>query len=214
MIRSSVLRSRQVRRGLLAGTALTAAVLLSACGGGDSSSSGSGTDHGGMTPSTAAASTATFNDADVTFAQSMIMHHKEAIEMASMADSRAASAEVKDLASKIKEAQQPEIDTMTAWLTAWDKPTAMPSMSGMPSMDGSMPGAMSDADMKKLMDAKGAEFDKQFLTMMITHHQGAVEMAKQETAQGANPDAKALGEKIITDQQAEITTMKGLLDRV
>ncbi len=70
-------------------------------------------------PSTAAsASTATFNDADVTFAQSMIMHHQQAIEMASMAESRAASTEVKDLAGKIKAAQQPEIDTMNDWLIA------------------------------------------------------------------------------------------------
>jgi uncharacterized protein (DUF305 family) len=57
-------------------------------------------------------------------------------------------------------------------------------------------------------------FDKHFLTMMITHHDGAVTMVKQEAAQGANPDARALAEKIIADQQAEITTMKGILGRL
>jgi uncharacterized protein (DUF305 family) len=215
MMRSSALPSTVLRRGLLAGAAVTATLLLSACGGGDSSSSGSGMDHG-MTPTTAAA--ATFNDADVTFAQSMIPHHKQAVEMASMADSRASDAQVKELASKIKAAQQPEIDTMNEWLTAWDKPAAMPSMStdsDMSGMDhGSMSGMMSDADMNMLMNAKGAAFDKQFLTMMISHHRGAIEMATQETAEGSNPDAKALAQKINTDQQAEITTIKAILGRL
>jgi len=73
---------------------------------------------------------------------------------------------------------------------------------------------MTDEDMNKLMDVKGAAFDKQFLTMMISHHEGAIQMAQQEVAQGSNPDAKALAQKIVTDQQAEITTMKDLLQEV
>ena len=211
-----MLPSAALRRGLLTGAAVTATLVLSACGG-DGGASGSGTEHGNMTPSTgASASTATFNDADVAFAQSMIMHHQEAIEMASMAETRASNAEVKELAGKIEAAQQPEIETMTQWLTSWGQPTAMPSMSsGMPGMEsGSMPGSMSAEDMAKLMDAKGAEFDRQFLTMMIAHHEGAIEMAKQEATQGSNPEAKAPAEKIVADQQAEITTMKGLLERL
>jgi uncharacterized protein (DUF305 family) len=219
MMRTSVLPSSALRRGLLAGAALTTTLVLSACGGTDTSSSSSA-EHSGMTmaPSSAPASTATFNDADVTFAQSMIEHHRQAIAMASMAGSRAASSKVKDLATKIKNAQQPEIDTMTGWLTAWGKPTPMPSVSmgsGMSGMDHtSMPGMMSTDDMAKLMDAKGAAFDKQFLTMMISHHEGAITMAKQETAHGSNPDATALAQKIVTDQQAEIATMKRLLAQV
>ena len=216
MMKTSALPSAVLRRGLLAGAAVTATLVLSACGG-DNSSSGSGMDHGGM-PATggAPAGAATFNDADVTFAQAMIEHHRQAIEMAAMADGRAADAEVKDLATKIQAAQQPEIDTMSQWLTAWGKPAPMPGMSSaMPGMDhGSMPGAMTEADMKKLMDAKGASLDKQFLMMMIAHHEGAIEMAQQETAQGSNPEAKTLVQKIVTDQQAEIATMKKILARL
>jgi uncharacterized protein (DUF305 family) len=220
MMRSSVLPSSVLlRRGLLAGAAVTASLVLSACGAGDDTSSGSGMAHGAATtPASAAASAATFNDADVTFAQSMIPHHQQAVQMAAMADGRASSAEVKDLAAKIKTAQQPEIDTMNQWLTAWGKPTAMPGMSqgaDMPDMGhGAMPGMMSGTDMTKLMDAKGKNFDKRFLTMMIAHHQGAITMAKDETAKGSNTDAKSLAEKIITDQQAEITTMQGLLSKL
>ncbi|WP_346015985.1 DUF305 domain-containing protein [Couchioplanes caeruleus] len=216
---SSSLPSAVLRRGLLAGAAVTATLILSACGGGDDTSSGSGMDHGGMATSAApSSSTAAFNDADAMFAQNMIKHHQQAITMAALADSRAASADVKQLAGKIKEAQQPEIDTMNQWLTAWGQATPVPNMgmeSAMPDMDhGAMPGSMTDADMKKLMDAKGAAFDKQFLTMMISHHEGAIQMAQQEVAQGSNPEAKALAQKIVTDQQAEITTMKNLLQKV
>ncbi len=79
---------------------------------------------------------------------------------------------------------------------------------------GPMPGAISGADMRKLMDITGTEFDRQFLTMMIAHHQGAVTMAREEAAEGSNTDAKALAAKIVTDQQAEIATMQGILDRL
>ena len=219
MMRSSSLPSAVLRRGLLTGAAVTATLVLSACGGGDDSSSGSGMDHGGMTASTApSSSTATFNDADVTFAQSMIKHHQQAITMAALADTRAANADVKELAGKIQEAQQPEIDTMNTWLTAWGQATPMPGMSmesAMPGMDhGSMPGEMTENDMNKLTNAKGAAFDKQFLTMMISHHEGAIQMAQQEAAQGSKADAKALAQKIVTDQQAEISTMKGMLEQL
>ncbi|TNH28718.1 DUF305 domain-containing protein [Micromonospora orduensis] len=213
-------RSVVLRRAGLAGVAVTAAVLLSACGGDDSVGSGMG--HGsGMATSAPAASAsagagAVFNDADVMFAQMMVVHHRQAIEMASLAGTRAASSDVKALATKIKQAQQPEIDTMSGWLTAWGKPAPMASASGMDMgmSHGPMPGVMSDADMTQLAKAKGAEFDKQFLTMMISHHQGAITMAQQETAQGSNPDAKTLAAKIITDQQAEITQMQDLLKKV
>ena len=215
MMRNSVLPFSVLRRGLLAGAAVTASLVLSACGG-DTTSSDSGSNHGAMTtPASAAASAATFDDADVTFARSMIPHHQQAVRMAAMADGRASNAAVKDLASQIKSAQQPEIDTMNEWLTAWGKPAAMPGMSqgaDLPDMGhGAMPGMMTGADLTKLMNAKGKDFDKQFLTMMIAHHEGAITMAEEETAKGSNPDATALAGKIITAQQAEITTMHGLL---
>lgn len=204
------------RRVLLAGATATALLALSACGGGDDMSSGSGMDHGSAAKPTASASAgaAASNDADVMFAQMMIPHHREAVEMAEMAETRAADAEVKSLSAKITAAQQPEIDTMTGWLTAWGQPAPAPGMS-MPSMDhGAMPGAMSPADMEKLEAAKGAAFDKQFLTMMIAHHEGAITMAQDEVKEGSNTDAKALAQKIIADQQAEIATMKTILNRL
>jgi uncharacterized protein (DUF305 family) len=214
MMRSSMLPTSVLRRGLLAGAAVTATLILSACGGSDHPSSDSGMNHGSTT-TPAASAAGTFNDADVTFAQAMIPHHQQAVQMVAMVDGRAADSEVKALAAKIQTAQQPEIDTMTGWLTAWGQPAPMPAMSTNAGMGhGSMPGMMSDADMTTLKGANGAAFDKHFLTMMISHHEGAIDMAQQEVDKGKNTEATALAAKIITDQQAEITTMKTILDRL
>jgi uncharacterized protein (DUF305 family) len=204
-----------VRRSLLLGVAATAAVALAACGGSGDSSSGpmSGMHSSASATASASASStaAAFNDDDVMFAQMMIPHHQQAVEMAKLATTRASDAQVKALAQRIQAAQGPEITTMTGWLTAWGHPLSGDSMD---MGHGSMPGMMSDSDMKQLKAATGAAFDKQFLTMMITHHQGAISMAKDEQAKGANTDAKKLAQNIITAQQTEIATMSGLLKQV
>ena len=201
------------RRAALAGTTLLAGVVLSGCGSNDHSSMP------GMGSGTSAAPTAsgaTFADADVKFAQGMIPHHQQAVSMAALAETRAADPEVKKLASEIKAAQDPEIATMTKWLTAWGQPAPAASMDHGMDMGGgtAMPGMMSDADMAKLTAASGKEFDKQFLTMMIAHHEGAVSMAQQEVASGKNEEATALAKQIIASQTAEIATMKKILARM
>ncbi|MFJ8813766.1 DUF305 domain-containing protein [Amycolatopsis thermoflava] len=195
----------------------TAGLILAGCSGGDEQHSGM--DMGSSSaaaPSSAPAQAAAHNDADVTFAQEMIKHHQQAIDMAKLVPTRSASDQVKNLASRIEAAQDPEIQQMQAWLTQWGASTStMPSMSmpsSMPGMDhGSMPGMMTDADMQKLEQASGVEFDKMWLQMMVQHHQGAVEMARTEVANGSNADAKALAQRIIDDQTAEINEMQQLL---
>lgn len=167
---------------------------------------------------------AVHNDADITFAQMMIVHHEGAVEMADLAPDRAASAKVKDLAVKIKVAQAPEIEQMTQWLQAWGAATSGSSSesSSMGGMDHSgmsegsgdhadMPGMMSDEQMKELTDATGAEFDTMFLQLMIAHHQGALDMAETEKSEGKNPQALDLADSIISSQTAEIAEMEDLL---
>ncbi|GAA0371319.1 DUF305 domain-containing protein [Actinoallomurus spadix] len=187
-----------------------AALALAACGGnGDDSGHHSMNGHSmgpGMGMSSAPATTAGHNAQDVMFAQMMIPHHQQAITMAKQAATKASSPEVKRLAARIQNAQQPEIDKMTGWLKTWG--ASMPSPGGMHMGEG----MMSDQDMKKLDSLSGKAFDKAFLQMMIQHHQGAITMAKTEQAQGSNADAKALAGSIITSQSAEITTMRNLLN--
>ena len=193
------------RTPMLIALALVAALTLAGCGNDNDTDADPATSSGNK-----------FNDADVTFAQSMILHHRQAVEMAKMADQRASSTQVRELAKKIETAQGPEIDTMTGWLQDWgkdvpDKTKGMDGMSGMDQSGGDMTGMMSQSDMKDLDNATGAEFDRMFLTMMISHHSGAIKMAQTEQADGENPDAVKLAKKIEADQTAEITTMRNLL---
>ncbi|MGP3965300.1 DUF305 domain-containing protein [Nonomuraea sp. 3N208] len=189
-----------------------ALALLAACGGDGESMTG----HQQMSSSAPAATTASaspsaaFNDADVIFAQMMIPHHEQAVDMADLAATRASDPEVKELAAKIKAAQDPEIQTMRGWLTAWGKPESDPEGH----MGHGMPGMMSADQMKKLEAAKGKEFDKLFVEQMIAHHKGAIEMARTEQADGSNPEAKELAKTIETTQQAEVEQLQKILDRL
>jgi uncharacterized protein (DUF305 family) len=191
-----------------------ASITLAACGGTSTTPAAPAA----TAPASSAAAGTTgqaHNAADVTFAQGMIPHHKQAVMMAQQASSRAKSPAVKTLAAQIQSAQDPEITTMTGWLTSWGQPTQQPGMSGMAGHDmGSMGGSMSDADMTKLSKLTGAVFDREFLTMMTAHHNGAIEMARTQLAQGQYPPAKALAQNIITSQTAEIAKMKTLLTQV
>lgn len=149
------------------------------------------------------------NDADVAFAQQMIPHHQQAVEMAEMAldPAREASEPVRDLAGRIGDAQQPEIETMQGWLEDWDAKAEDHSDHDM----GGMTGMMSDDQMSALAAATGTDFDRMWLQMMIEHHEGAVEMAETEVADGQDSQAKALARAIIDAQRAEITEMTRLL---
>lgn len=185
---------------------LAAALTLSACTSGDSMS---GMDHeSNSSDSSSSEASADFNDADVTFASDMVMHHQQAVEMADVfLDKDGVDSRVAALAEEIKAAQQPEIDTMNGWLESWGESTD--SMEGHDM--GDMNGSMSEEDMKALMDATGPDADRLFLTQMTAHHTGAIEMANEEIASGQNPEAIELAEKIVADQTAEIDEMNNLL---
>ncbi|MFM7211473.1 MAG: DUF305 domain-containing protein, partial [Actinomycetota bacterium] len=136
---------------------------------------------------------ATFNAADVAFAQGMIPHHRQAIDMAELVPSRGTSPEVAALAQQIAAAQGPEIATMTSWLQAWDQ--VVPVDMGMDHSThdmGAMDGMMSADDMERLGGSKGAAFDRMWVEMMIVHHEGALTMAQREVAEGKDPAAVAL----------------------
>ena len=167
-------------------------VVLAACGGGSSKP---------------------YNSADVAFAQGMIPHHQQVIEMAAMAGAHADSPAVKQLAARIQSAQAPEIQLMSGWLQSWQQPPTTADAHG--DMDhgsgATGTGMMDAAAMDELTNAHGGDFDRMFLAMMIEHHQGAVAMSQTEQAKGKFADAKQLAATIISAQQAEITEMQQLL---
>jgi uncharacterized protein (DUF305 family) len=190
------------------------ASLIVACG------TGTATTGSGAAPGASATAAATASDADagdVAFAQMMIPHHQQAVEMADLALDKAESAEVLALAEQIQGAQQPEIDEMTAWLQDWGAPVPTSEaavdhsghdMGGM----GAGTGMMSAEQMDDLAAASGAEFDQMWLDMMIVHHEGAIAMSRQVLDPTSDPRVERMAQAIIDGQTAEIATMQQLID--
>ena len=176
-----------------------AALLLGACG---------SHDMGSMDMGDSTQESADFNDADVMFAQLMIPHHEQAIEMSDIAldPNTGASAAVIALATQIKGAQDPEISQMKSLLTTWSKPIEMGSMDHSSMMDG----MLSLEDMDTLGQLKGAEFDKAWAKGMIGHHEGAIKMANDVLAKGKNSEILALANAVVPGQSTEIETLKPL----
>ncbi len=158
---------------------------------------------------------ANHNDQDVSFATDMVPHHQQAVEMADLAATRANDPKVKALAARIRAAQDPEIRTMQGWLSDWGAEAS--DMGGMDHGGGSMAGGsggmgmMSGADMGALKAASGPAFDRLFLTGMISHHNGAIEMAETEQAKGKYQPAKDLAKTIQDTQAQEIAEMQQIL---
>ncbi|MEU4224940.1 DUF305 domain-containing protein [Nonomuraea sp. NPDC026600] len=188
-------------------TAATGALaLLTACGGTGM------TGHEGMSSAAPVAATAarspSANGADVMFTQMMIPHHEQAVEMAGLAASRVRDVQIKELAAKIKTDQEREIGIMKGWLTAWGKP----EMAG--HMGHEMPGLLSEKVMKQLESAKGQEFDKLFVQGMIAHHNGAVEMARTEQTDGADPEVKKMAAHMVIHQRGEVALLQEIGQRL
>jgi uncharacterized protein (DUF305 family) len=226
--RTDAYLARESRKGLVVSSArkvavgvaaLAVLVTVGAC------SSPSSNDQAGQStaPTTAATSvSAAHNQADAMFAQQMIPHHQQAIEMSDIVlGKQGIDPRVVDLAKQIKAAQGPEIQQMQSWLSQWGMSTmpmmpdggGMPSQSMMPGMSGrpGMDGMMGDEDMAELQNAQGVDASKLFLTQMIKHHQGAISMAQNEINSGQYPAATAMARSIATSQQEEIDTMTKML---
>jgi len=201
------------RLRLLVVPVAVAGLALTACGSDDASSDA---------PAASEQADSNFNDADVVFAQSMIPHHEQAVEMAelALAAEAAAGAEIVALATAVQGAQDPEIVLMRSLLESWDQPTEMPGMDGMEDMGsdemddmdhGGMEGMMSGEEMAALMALTGTDFDQAWAEMMIRHHEGAIAMAQTVLDSGTNPDVQLLADQIISAQQAEIDQMRAML---
>lgn len=207
-------------RSLLIGAGAVAVAIVVSAG------CSSGDDQAGQasSPTTAASATAApsskdHNQADVAFVQQMIPHHQQAIEMSDVVLAKQSiDPRVTDLATRIKAAQGPEITQMQDWLSRWGPP--MPPMApseghaghDMEGVSGDGMGMMSDDDMMTLNNANGVEASRLFLIGMIAHHEGAIAMAQNEIEEGQFTPAVELAQSVVTAQQQEIDTMKGILE--
>ncbi len=209
------------RRYGVAAIVATAALVVGACSNSTTDSQEPPTSPIGAS-SSVAGDQAKHNDVDVAFAQGMIAHHQQAIEMSDMLLAKQGiDPQIVSLAHQIKSAQGPEIEEMQGWLRDWDVASTAPAptttgmpgnMPGMPGMGGTGHGMMSGADMAALQSAQGAEAGRLFLTQMIEHHQGAIMMAQHEIHHGQFPASVEMARNIVTTQQDEISAMQKMLN--
>jgi uncharacterized protein (DUF305 family) len=157
--------------------------------------------------------------ADVEFMQGMIVHHAQAIEMTALIASHTENRELGSLGARISSSQADEIKLMKRWLAARGERGESTGMAGMKMAGdgmGLMPGMLTPEQMEALRKAKGAEFDRLFLTGMIQHHEGALTMVKElfDTA-GAGQDADLFNFATDADntQKAEIRIMQGMIEK-
>lgn len=173
--------------------ALLAAATLAACG------------RGGASP-LPADQPPPFNDADVGFLQAMLPHHQQAITMAKLTTGRTRRPEVAKLAATITASHAAETRSMQTWLTRWERPAAADA--GTDHAPSHLPGLLGEGQLEWLQTLNGTQFDLGFLTMMGTHHRGAVELAEAELRSGASTEVKAFARQMIAAQQREIHQMQ------
>ena len=167
-------------------------------------------------PTTAATSSAvsvTFNETDVFFVELMIPHHQQAVAMASFAAGAGASTDVLALADRIAAAKGPEIEILTEWLIEWgeDAPGEVGGTDHGSMGHERMPGMMTDEELSALGAARGADFDRMFLTAMIAHQNGAGLIARVELANGEHTGALDLAAQVEADHLAQIAEIEALL---
>ncbi|MFJ1576810.1 DUF305 domain-containing protein [Streptomyces sp. NPDC088182] len=217
-------RSPRVRRSVVAAAVAAAVLALGACessgdDGADAAKADAGKGAGVVAPgkpgepaktlsaeeALKAAPDNTPNSADFTYAQMMIVHHGQALDMAALVPERAGSEQVKRLASRIADAQKPEIGMMEAWLKNNGGAEKHQGHD-----HGTMPGMATEAQLTQLRAAKGKAFDELFLKLMITHHQGAITMATEALSEGNNVQVEEMANDVISQQTSEMNRMRAM----
>ncbi|MFJ6444334.1 DUF305 domain-containing protein [Streptomyces sp. NPDC091649] len=217
-------RSATSRSTALAAAAVAAALVLGACDtdGGDGTSDKAGDSGPGVVAPgrpgeparTLSAEEAveeagqdTANSADFRYARMMIEHHAQALVMTELVPERASATAVKRLAERISAGQKPEIGAMEGWLkrNGGDRREQHHDHTG-------MPGMATEAQLRKLRAAEGTAFDRLFLELMITHHQGAVTMATEALTDGNDIIVEEMASDVVAQQTVEIDRMRGLMD--
>jgi uncharacterized protein (DUF305 family) len=151
------------------------------------------------------------NAADVAFAEDMIPHHRQAVDMTAWVPSRSTNPDLLVMATHISSDQQAEIRTMKGLLAQWGVQDAPGHDNSMDHMGMPVAGMVDGATLNMIQSLSGPSFDALWMTSMISHHQGAIAMAQNEIDQGRNPDAIQLAKMIISAQQREIAQMNHLM---
>ncbi|GAA4718924.1 Uncharacterized conserved protein, DUF305 family [Promicromonospora umidemergens] len=193
-----------MKRTLMSAVVLAGALALAGCSGSQEPAEHDMSTMAGSESGDGAA----HNEADMMFAQMMIPHHEQAVEMSDIVLAKdGTNPEVTALATQIKAAQAPEMEQLGQWLDSWGAERTAQEHDGHDAMSG----MMTEEDMQALDSATPPESDRLFLEQMIAHHEGAVEMAQTEIKDGSDAAAVEMAQTIVDTQTAEIGTMEDLL---
>ncbi|MEV7970798.1 DUF305 domain-containing protein [Sphaerisporangium sp. NPDC088356] len=157
----------------------------------------------------APAATGPVNDADVMFLQMMIPHHRQGMEMADLARTRAVRGEVRTLATAVETTQGDEVRAMTAWLLGWGRPLTADAHAH--EAHGGLH-VTSPEEITTLRRMTGVEFERRFLNVMIAHQTNAIEMARTEVGAGLNAQVKSFAHRIDQSRSAQVRQMLGELN--
>ncbi|MFF2193064.1 DUF305 domain-containing protein [Streptomyces sp. NPDC058157] len=146
------------------------------------------------------------NAADRSYVRRMIEHHRQALTMSALAPERASADGVRRLAERIAAAQGPEIGAMERWQTRYPAPAADPGGHD----HAAMPGMATEQQLRELTQARGADFDRLFLSLMTAHHEGALKMAGEALAQGNNGAVEEMANEVVAVQSAEVHRMRAM----
>ncbi|MGE9807362.1 DUF305 domain-containing protein [Janibacter sp. G1551] len=159
----------------------------------------------------------TYTRGDVSFVQDMIVHHAQAIRMSTIAKGRFTDDEVSRIASRIAAEQGPESEAMATWLENNDED--VPPQAENPNFDAGheghgMAGMASPDQLRELEQGRGVDLDLQYLTLMIAHHEGALDMVVERSRVGRDVWVERLGDDIVATQQAQINHMERMRARL
>ena len=171
---------------------------------------------GGLMAKRSAAGAPDDRSAEAGFARDMSTHHEQAVEMALLIRDRTADAQIKAIATDIVLTQTHQMGQMQGWLDVWGLPAtgAEPPMAwmGHPS-EGRMPGMASPEEVGRLSALSGDEADREFLRLMIRHHEGGVPMAQAVLERSDDEVVRRLASAIVKSQQSEVRLMQDILER-
>ncbi|UMP04334.1 DUF305 domain-containing protein [Amycolatopsis sp. EV170708-02-1] len=146
-----------------------------------------------------------FNDADLAFARQALAHHQQGVDLASLAETRAANDQLKALAKRIIDTHEPEIARLSGLIEAWGQPA--PDDPNLEHVQ--RDGYVSPGDMAELAKLSGKDFDRQFVARLLRQREAGVRIADAETQHGRNPDARDLAATTSRSQQQEIGDLRG-----
>jgi uncharacterized protein (DUF305 family) len=152
------------------------------------------------------------SEADLEYVARMIVHHEQALTMTALAPERAQNETVRGLASRIHDTQGPEISGMKQWQRQYaESAPAHGHSADLPEVDhGSMPGMATDEQLAALEAARGADFDRLFLELMIAHHEGAVQMAVELLSSGTDVRVEEMANDVVASQTDEVERMRAI----